>query len=394
MSTGTGTRTRTRRRAIATGFSLETPDIDARIAAAERDAIVVWRGDRIRFAALPARIAHTDGRLERDGIYAGWIEALEAINPHYRQRLDRWRERATAAGLDLASAVAGGRDLEALALDVERLAVASETVHFAALRRYLALIDIEQGDATLADLWHIERGAAWAHWFGDRELDRAANAAGRDASAAARGDGWRSAAAGLAGESAAGDSPAAAVGELYGSLVGDPTWLARALHMAADEIASFADFVAFVRLSQLRRSVALVQYEIRLYRSSDEALERAYFAGILGAITGIAVPEAAYLRDVATPFASAHDLERTLLAGMLAERLEHRFGSAWWADDDARRLTGELATAASTQDVLAQLGYDAHDWRPVLRQIRTRLIGEMSGYGGPNITTRAGTRKV
>jgi hypothetical protein len=34
------------------------------------------------------------------------------------------------------------------------------------------------------------------------------------------------------------------------------------------------------------------------------------------------------------------------------------------------------------------------DWRPVLRQIRTLLIGEMSGYGGPNITTRAGTRKV
>ena len=34
------------------------------------------------------------------------------------------------------------------------------------------------------------------------------------------------------------------------------------------------------------------------------------------------------------------------------------------------------------------------DWRPVVRQIRAKLIGEMSGYGGPNITTRAGTRKV
>jgi hypothetical protein len=46
------------------------------------------------------------------------------------------------------------------------------------------------------------------------------------------------------------------------------------------------------------------------------------------------------------------------------------------------------------RDVVAQLGYDRLDWRPVLRQIRTLLIGEMSGYGGPNITTRAGTRKV
>jgi hypothetical protein len=44
--------------------------------------------------------------------------------------------------------------------------------------------------------------------------------------------------------------------------------------------------------------------------------------------------------------------------------------------------------------VVAHLGYNALDWRPVLRQVRTQLIGEMSGYGGPNITTRAGTRKV
>jgi hypothetical protein len=44
--------------------------------------------------------------------------------------------------------------------------------------------------------------------------------------------------------------------------------------------------------------------------------------------------------------------------------------------------------------VVASLGYDHLDWRPVLRQIRAQLIGEMSGYGGPNITTRAGSRKV
>ena len=53
-----------------------------------------------------------------------------------------------------------------------------------------------------------------------------------------------------------------------------------------------------------------------------------------------------------------------------------------------------VGAAASLADTLVELGYDALDWRPVLRQIRTRLIGEMSGYGGPNITTRAGTRKV
>jgi len=48
----------------------------------------------------------------------------------------------------------------------------------------------------------------------------------------------------------------------------------------------------------------------------------------------------------------------------------------------------------SAEQVVAHLGYDSLDWRPVVRQIRAKLVGEMSGYGGPNITTRAGTRKV
>jgi hypothetical protein len=111
-------------------------------------------------------------------------------------------------------------------------------------------------------------------------------------------------------------------------------------------------------------------------------------------MTGVSVPEAAYLHDVGRPFSSVADLERSMLAGAMAERLESRYGSDWWANEEASRWTEELGAAPATDDVLAQLGYDALDWRPLMRQIRTRLIGEMSGYGGPNITTRAGTRKV
>jgi hypothetical protein len=164
--------------------------------------------------------------------------------------------------------------------------------------------------------------------------------------------------------------------------------------MDPDEIASFADFVAFVRLWRLRRSLAVAQYELRLYRSDDPALQRAYFSGIVGHTTGVDVPEAAYLHDVGAPFSSVVDLERTMLAGAVASTVEHRFGREWWADDEARALLTDLADSPSNEDALARLGYDGLDWRPVVRQIRTRLIGEMSGYGGPNITTRAGTRKV
>jgi len=386
---------RSPRRSRTPALRLEVPELDAAIAAAERSAIVVWRGERTPFEMVPARIARTDGRLERDGLYAGWIDALEALNPLYRERHAAWRERAGAGGTDdLAAAVAVGIDIEALALDLERLAILSETVYYAALRRYLALIEIEQGDATIADLWHVERGASWSQWFGERDVNLAAAEAGRDASETVHGEGWRSGESGLAGSEASTTAPAAAIAELYGSLVGDPSWLRHALHMAPDEIAPFADFVAFVRLRRLRHALSVVQYEMRLYRTDDESMQRAYYSGIVGHMIGASVPEAAFLRDAGTPFSSATDLRRAMLAGAIGERLESRFGTEWWAIDEARRLTGELGDATSSEDVLAQLGYDDLDWRPVLRQIRTRLIGEMSGYGGPNITTRAGTRKV
>ena len=383
------------RRSRTPALRLDTPELDAAIAAAERGAIVVWRGERIPFATLPQRIARTDGRQERDGLYAGWIDALEALNPLYRERHAAWRERAAGRGTDdLAAAVATGIDLEALAVEVEQLALMSETEYHAALRRYLALIGIEQGDATLADLLHLERGASWSQWFGERDLNRAAADAGRDASGTVHGEGWRSGESGLAGIDTTAPAPAAAVAELYGSLVGDPSWLRHALRMAAAEIASFADFIAFVRLRRLRRSVSLVQYEMRLYRTDDEPLQRAYYSGIVGYTIGVSVPDAAFLRDAGAPFSSVTDLQRAMLAGAISERLESRFGPDWWANEEARAFTAQLADAPSIEDVLAQLGYDALDWRPVLRQIRTRLIGEMSGYGGPNITTRAGTRKV
>ena len=357
-------------------------DLDATTAAAERDAVIVWRGERISFEAVPARIARTDGRAERHGLYAGWIEALEAMNPRYRARLAGWRQEDV------------GVDAEADPLDLERLVLHSETVYYAALRRYLAVIDIEQGDATLADLWHVERGAGWGHWFGARDAERAAGDAGRHADDDRGLEGWRAAEARLFGPGVPSGTPAAAVAELYASLVGDPSWLDRALRIAPDEIAAFADFAAFIRLWRIRHQIGLMQFELRLAGSDEDALQRAYYAGIVGNMIGISVPEAAYLYDLGHPGSAGRALDSAMLAGAMAERLENRYGAGWWADARARQLVDELGSAASVEDVLARLGYDAIDWRPLMRQIRTRLIGEMSGYGGPNITTRAGTRKV
>ena len=370
----------------------DTTALDRAITGAAESAIVMWRSRRLPFDTVPDEIAAISGRGERDLLYGAWREALEALNPSYRQGLDAW----LAAGDPVEAAASAGTDPRALAVELERFVLHGETPYYAALRRYLALIDIEQGDATVADLWHVTRGTPWSHWFGDREIRRAVQAAGRAVVQGAELGGWRDAEDMLAGSTTDAASVAAdAVKGAYASLAGSPEWLAQAIGIVAAEVTAFSDFAAFVRLWRLRHDIAMLQYELRLFAGPAEpALSRAYYAGILGHMIGVAVPEEAYLHDVGTPFASARRLETALLAGQLIETLESRHGGSWWRDEAAGELTAAVASAPSTADALAQLGYDALDWRPVLRQIRTRLIGEMSGYGGPNITTRAGTRKV
>ena len=364
-------------------------DLDRSIAAAEAQAIVVWRGERIRFGDLPDRIGRIDDRAERGRLFDAYLEALEALNPLYQERLERW-----TAGGDLA-ARREGTDPHALVADLERFVLHSETPYYAALRRYLALIDIEQGDAIVADLWHIARGGGWAHWFGDRQVRRAVAAAGRGAVERADLDGWLAAERMLQGEPMEGGAGnAAAMDAAYATLVGSPEWLELELGITADEVVPFVDFAAFVRLWRLRRAIGELQYELRLYESPDPTLSRAYYSGILTHITGVSVPEAAHLQAIPSPFASARELEVAILAADLVETLESRWGATWWREAEATDLAAAFGAAPTIEDALAQLGYDALDWRPVLRQIRTRLIGEMSGYGGPNITTRAGTRKV
>ena len=364
-------------------------DLDRVIADARARTTVVWRGERIVIDALPERVAHLDDRMAREQAYGRYTEALDSLNPLYVRRLDAWR----ASGNLVARASKEGTDPAALLASLERFSFNVETPYYAALRRYLALIGIEQGDAGEADLWYIERGSSWSSWFGPREVRRALVAARRVPFEVDDVDGWRAVGAQLRGE--AGDTLGTkVVGAAYATLIADTGWLTDEIGMAREEVAAFVDFATFVRLLHMRRAQAELTYELRLHAATDAALQRAYYAGIVGHHIGANVTEAAYLADIAQPFGSVRRLETALLGAMLVEVLEERHGQRWWSAEAAVAIVDRVGAATSKAAALAELGYDGLDWRPVLRQIRTRLIGEMSGYGGPNITTRAGTRKV
>jgi hypothetical protein len=75
-------------RAPARRRTSATEDLDRGIAEARARTIVAWRGERIPVDALPERVAHLDDRMAREGVYALYAEALDAVNPLYVRRLD------------------------------------------------------------------------------------------------------------------------------------------------------------------------------------------------------------------------------------------------------------------------------------------------------------------
>lgn len=429
-------------------------DLTDRIVAAEATAVVEWKGERIPYRAAPTRIAELSDRAERNILDGSYREAVEAINPLRMARMARLREVAVELGFDdlvgLADAI-NGFSAAGVAAEMQRFLNASETVYFAALRRYLAEIDIEAGDGSSVDLAYLLRGSAWDAWFESRRLSSVVRETlatlGVDLAAlpnvqldwearpnkvaramcipvAIPGDvrllmqprgGYDDYLAafhelGHVGHMAFSDAelPAAdrhtgdgSVSEAYAALLEfvatEPAWLAERLRMPEGEVAGFVDFAAFWRLYQLRRMAAKLLYELRLLRDPDPAVGRATYGGMLSLLTGVQTAEADWLADVDDHLYAARYLRAWMLEGSLSAALRAAHGAAWWtepaAGDRLRSLwaQGQRPTA---EDVLAQLGYDQLDWRPILHHIRTHLIGELSGYGGPNITTRAGTRKV
>jgi hypothetical protein len=439
--------------AIGEHLAARVADLTERLEAATSDAVIVWRGERIPYRQVWNRAADTSNRAERNALAASYFEAFEAINPIREERQAAIRATARELGYaDVPELVArtGGFDPDALAAEMLAFLSDSETVYFAALRRNLAEIDIEQGDASQIDLEHIIRGAQWDRWFDAARmiwtLQQTLAGMGIDLQSQSaitldvaprprksprafcapvhvpndvrlviqpRG-GWDDYAALLheAGhaEHFASVAPDLAVtrrllgdnsitegyGHLFERLVGEPAWLRGVVGMPEADALAFADFNAFWYLHRLRIMAAHLIYELYLHRTDDAALARAQYAGMLSLTLGVRHEPARYL-DVDDGLYVGRYIRSVMFEGSLGAWLKAQHGESWWASASAGAALRERWSQGQdwdAQDVVAQLGYDRLDWRPVLRQIRTLLIGEMSGYGGPNITTRAGTRKV
>jgi hypothetical protein len=424
------------------------------IATAESRAIIHWRGDEIRYRAARDRISTTGDRGERNGLFDQWLRAVEAINPLRIERLeamhDAVRDLGYADYVELVRATRGWNPDE-LAATTRGALNASETGYYAAMRRLLARAGIEGGDGSLADAWFGLRGTGWDAWFEPRRLPRTLEATVGPLGMGIRdlegvtldvdprpnkepgaffvalrvpGDlrlvlnprrGWGDSSAALHATGhlehyahvpsgtplSAGFLGDSSVSEGYAllmeGLLGEPGWLGETLGMGEPAQAAFVDFLALTSLYRLRLLGGQLIYELGLHRGGEHAIHRAVYAGTLGLLTGVGWPEELYLTNLDDSFRAGSSLRATMLAGILDQELERSHPDGWWRDAEAGTLLRDLfshGSAWNAERVVAHLGYDGLDWRPVLRKIRTQLIGEMSGYGGPNITTRAGTRKI
>lgn len=428
-------------------------DLTDAIGTAETTAVVVWRGESIPYRGLRNRISEISGRAERNGLFGSYLEAEEALNPMREERFARIGSLARELGYrDYVELIktTRGFDPDELAVGVRAFLEESETPYFAALRRYLARIEIEQGDASLADLWFLMRGSGWDNWFDGRRimavLDSTLHGLGielRDQPGATLDVGARpnkSPRAFVAVVNAPRDvrlviqprggwddygavlheaghlehflhvDPAlpvslrelgdASVTEGYAMtferLLADPGWLVGEIGMPAEHAASFADFYSLYHLVLLRSLAASHLHELRMHRGGDAVVHRATYAGLAGLLTGVREPEERYLLVDDGMYAASY-LRCSMLDAALTDYLTAHHGDAWWrsaAAGDMLKRAWNRGQQWNAEQVVAHLGYDSLDWRPVVRQIRAKLVGEMSGYGGPNITTRAGTRKV
>jgi hypothetical protein len=435
-------------------LSAQVAELTEQLENAESEAVIIWRGERIPYRQVWNRAADIANRAERNALAGSYFEAVEALNPLREQRQAGMRAAVRGLGyVDVPDLVAktAGFDPDALAAEMRAFLADSETVYFAALRRNLAEIDIEQGDASAVDLAHVIRGAQWDRWFDAQRmlsvLQATLSGLGIDLAAQPsivldvqprprksprafcapvrvpddirlviqpRG-GWDDYAALLheAGHAehfahVARDLPlpyrllgdnslTEGYGHLFERTVGEPAWLSGIIGMPESDALAYADFSAFWYLHLMRRMAAGLLYELYLHRTDDVALARAQWAGMLGLTLGVNYAPETFLVHVDDMLYVARYIRSIMVEGSLSAWLRANHGEAWWtspAAGDALRRSWSRGQQWNAQDVVAHLGYDRLDWRPVLRQIRTLLIGEMSGYGGPNITTRAGTRKV
>ena len=441
--------------AVATDGFIEqkTGSLTDAIGTAEATAVVVWRGESIPYRGLRNRIGEISGRAERNGLYASYLEAEEALNPMRRERFERIgelvRELGYADYVDLICTTRGF-DPDLLGAEIRAFLADSETPYFAALRRYLARIEIEQGDASLADLWYLLRGSGWDNWFDGRRMVAVLESTLRGLGIELRDQpgatldvearpnksprafvavvnaprdvrlviqphgGWDDYGVVLheaghlehflhvdshlpVSQRELGD---ASVTEGYATtferLLGTPAWLTEQLGMPPEHALAFADFWSMRYLYIQRLTAARHLHELRMHRGAEDAVDRATYSGLAGLITGVREPEERYLA-IDDGMYAANYLRSFMLDAALTDHLVSRHGETWWrspAAGETLKRAWSRGQEWNAEQVVAHLGYDSLDWRPVVRQIRAKLIGEMSGYGGPNITTRAGTRKV
>jgi len=159
---------------------------------------------------------------------------------------------------------------------------------------------------------------------------------------------------------------------LFESLTLDPDWVSGSTGLTGATLSEYLALAGFLQLYRLRRTAALLLYEMELAVSTGVSELAARYVAVLGGATGFAHDPLDYLEDVRRGFWSARQLRAQMLSAVLAGSLTSRFGERWYRDRAAGAFLRELLSAGQRDDanqLATQLGQERLTPAALLRKV-------------------------
>jgi hypothetical protein len=149
---------------------------------------------------------------------------------------------------------------------------------------------------------------------------------------------------------------------LFEGLTLDREWSAAVSGLGGDTLDGYLSLSRFLYLYRLRRQAAQFLYEMELAATDEPSQMAPRYSELLGQATGFRHDPQTYIEDVQRGFWVARQLRAAMLAALLRNALQSRFGSAWFGESAAGAFIGELMSAGQRENAVQlaeQLGEPA-----------------------------------
>ena len=136
---------------------------------------------------------------------------------------------------------------------------------------------------------------------------------------------------------------------VFEALTLDPAWVEATTGLRGARLREYQSLAGFLQLFRLRREAALHLWELELARAERPGKLASRYAERLGEATGFAHYAVTYLTDHQRGFRAGRRLRGWMLSAIMLNRLERRFGAAWYRNAAAGTYLGEVLSSGQRE---------------------------------------------